>query len=115
MKLENISCSIASLSCQTFHENTVTCQKKWFQRRVSGPDKRARGASSMFRSMLLFRYKVLISFAVTAKLICVFVFAYAKCWFSHDAAHSGNRPYLKSALFQMCMILTLILVSFERK
>ena len=24
--------------------------------------------------------------AVTAKLICVFVFAYAKCWFSHDAA-----------------------------
>ena len=30
---------------------------------------------------------MLISFAVTAKLICVFVFAYAKCWFSHDAAH----------------------------
>ena len=30
--------------------------------------------------------KALISFAVTAKLICVFVFAYAKCWFSHDAA-----------------------------
>ena len=29
----------------------------------------------------------MISFAVTAKLICVFVFAYAKCWFSHDAAH----------------------------
>ena len=31
--------------------------------------------------------KALISFAITAKLICVFVFAYAKCWFSHDAAH----------------------------
>ena len=30
--------------------------------------------------------KALISFAVTAKLICVFVFAYADCWFSHDAA-----------------------------
>ena len=29
----------------------------------------------------------LISFAVTAKLICVFVFAYAKSRFSHDAAH----------------------------
>ena len=27
--------------------------------------------------------KTLISFAVTAKLICAFVFAYAKCWFSH--------------------------------
>ena len=31
--------------------------------------------------------KALISFAVTAKLICVFVFAYAQCWFSHEAAH----------------------------
>ena len=30
--------------------------------------------------------KALISFAVTAKLICVFVFAYTKCWFSHDTA-----------------------------
>ena len=30
--------------------------------------------------------KALISFAVTAKLICVFVFAYAKNRFSHDAA-----------------------------
>ena len=30
---------------------------------------------------------MLISFEVTAKLICVFVFAYANCWFSHDAAH----------------------------
>ena len=28
--------------------------------------------------------KALISFAVTAKLICVFVFAYAKIRFSHD-------------------------------
>ena len=31
--------------------------------------------------------KVLISFAVTAKLNCAFVFAYAYCWFSHGAAH----------------------------
>ena len=31
--------------------------------------------------------KALISFAVTAKLICVFVFAYTKIRFSHDAAH----------------------------
>ena len=30
--------------------------------------------------------KVLISFAVTAKLICTFVFAYADCWFSHGEA-----------------------------
>ena len=31
--------------------------------------------------------KALISFAVTAKLICVFVFAYAKSRFSYDEAH----------------------------
>ena len=32
--------------------------------------------------------KALISFAVIAKLICVFVFAYAKSRFSQDAAHN---------------------------
>ena len=32
------------------------------------------------------KIKALISFAVTAKLICVFVFAYAKNRFSHDKA-----------------------------
>ena len=31
--------------------------------------------------------KALISFTVTAKLICVFVFAYAKSRFSHNEAH----------------------------
>ena len=35
--------------------------------------------------------KALISFAVTAKLICVFVFAYAKSQFSHGAAHMWQR------------------------
>ena len=30
--------------------------------------------------------KVLISFAVTSKLICAFVFAYADFWFSHDVS-----------------------------
>ena len=30
--------------------------------------------------------KALISFAVTAKLICAFVLAYAECWFSHAVA-----------------------------
>ena len=30
--------------------------------------------------------KALISFAVTAKLICAFVFAYADCWLSHVVA-----------------------------
>ena len=26
----------------------------------------------------------------TVKLICVFIFAYADCWFSHEAAHFMN-------------------------
>ena len=37
--------------------------------------------------MLVAKTKALISFPVTAKLICVFVFAYAKSWFSHDGAN----------------------------
>ena len=43
--------------------------------------------------------KALISFAVTAKLICVFVFAYADCWFSHEAAHM----YLKIIRNNFCL------------
>ena len=35
--------------------------------------------------MRVTKTKALISFAVTAKLICVFVFAYRKSRFSHDA------------------------------
>ena len=47
--------------------------------------------------------KGVISFAVTAKLICTFVFAYADCWFSHGAAHFKVRlkvdfSYLSSNL-----------------
>ena len=45
--------------------------------------------------------KALISFAVTAKLICGFVFAYANCCFSHAQAQipyevtsQGKFPYL---------------------
>ena len=33
------------------------------------------------------KQRLLISFAVTAKLICIFVFAYAKSQFSHDVVH----------------------------
>ena len=38
---------------------------------------------------------MLISFAVTAKLICAFVLAYADCWFSGAAAHF---PLIKNHL-----------------
>ena len=38
-------------------------------------------------SILVAKTKALISFAVTAKLICAFVFTYVDCLFSHAAAH----------------------------
>ena len=40
--------------------------------------------------------KALISCAVTAQLICVFVFAYAKSRFSNDEAHSDPQRVLSS-------------------
>ena len=39
--------------------------------------------------------KALISFAVTAKLICVVVFAYAKNRFSHSEAHINSNVHEK--------------------
>ena len=41
--------------------------------------------------------KAMITFTVTAKLICVFVFAYADCWFSHGAAHLLCVTYLNES------------------
>ena len=38
--------------------------------------------------MYVAKTKALISFAITAKLICVFVFAYAKSRFSYQEAHN---------------------------
>ena len=46
--------------------------------------------------MYVAKTKTLISFAVTAKLICVFVFAYAKRRFSHDAAQMDLGPVVHS-------------------
>ena len=56
------------------------------------------GSRGIVLSIQVAKTKALISFAVTAKLICVFVFAYAKSWFSHDAAlivnsRKGNTKY----------------------
>ena len=45
-------------------------------------------------SDLVAKTKALISCAVTAQLIRAFVFAYAKFWFSHDAAHVVRNFFL---------------------
>ena len=49
--------------------------------------------------MYVAKTKALISFVVTAKLICVFVFAYAKIRFSHDTAH-----IMYNSLCAICML-----------
>ena len=46
--------------------------------------------------------KALISFAVTPKLICVFVFTYADCWFSHEAAQINKRSLNKTLEGPLC-------------
>ena len=43
--------------------------------------------------------KALISLAVTEKLICIFVFAYADCWFSDEEAHDLNYIHIVYDLF----------------
>ena len=59
--------------------------------------------------------KALISFAVTAKLICVFVFAYAKNRFSHDeplfismVSISLTKSYLSTGQVSMRIVVALI-------
>ena len=63
--------------------------------------------------------KALISFAVTAKLICVFVFAYAKIRFSHVAAHiwcsfvpnfSTQQSLKRSIPWNRCQHLLLVML-----
>ena len=41
----------------------------------------------------------MVNFAVTAKLICAFIFPYAKCWFSHDMAHVLVQNVLETLFF----------------
>ena len=58
---------------------------------------------------------MLISFAVTAKLICVFVFAYAKCWFSHDVAHLLNNTTVKFLNFWTPENFAVIYLKFKQR
>ena len=54
---------------------------------------------SRLEGVVLFvsKTKMLLSCAVTARLICVFVFAYADCWFSDAVAKSFCYMYVKCA------------------
>ena len=48
--------------------------------------------------------KALISFAVSVKLICAFVFANADCWFSHEAAHTCTLLF--SVILVLCVFVS---------
>ena len=54
--------------------------------------------------------KALVSFAVTAKLICAFVFALADCWFSHEVAQIMcflvNLTFMVSRLETICVLVS---------
>ena len=50
-------------------------------------------------SIHVVKTKVLISFTVTVKLICAFVFTYAKCWFSHDMAQMCMKTTYHAVLW----------------
>ena len=65
------------------------------------------GSRGIVLSIRIAKTKALISFAVTAKLICVFVFAYVKSRFPHDAAHiislvSKSKNFKCMATFCSC-------------
>ena len=57
--------------------------------------------------MRVAKTKALISFAVTAKLICAFVFANAKSRFLHDAAHLciGGKLTYQSLSSKCCKLI----------
>ena len=60
--------------------------------------------------MRVAKTKALISFAVTAKLICAFVFAYADCWFSHEAAHQTFFWYFLFLVLKRFISLDFIMI-----
>ena len=97
-------CNCACHLCRSWSETLKTLKLSrdvrkatfWFltwsdTNQAAQPHKMARSLKFCIGSRWIVLYiyvaktKGLISFAVTAKLICLFVFAYAKCWFSHEA------------------------------
>ena len=91
---QQIRCVFDDISAASW-ENWFSGVLTWSHTdRAVQPHKMARGLKFRIQEVEGSHYirvvktKVLISFAVTAKLICVFVFAYAKKkWFSHNVAH----------------------------
>ena len=60
--------------------------------------------------MYVAKTKMLISFTVTTKLICIFVFTYANCWFPHDV--DVLFFYLFTYLIYLCIYLFILFIIF---
>ena len=93
---EDLPCNVLKILYEPLHENsnnlgfrpgptqTSLCSyKRWVEAINFG----FRNNSNC--TICLAKTKALISCAVTAQLICAFVFAYANCWFYGAAAHIG--------------------------
>ena len=73
-------------------KTTMWFPKKFDTNRPVQPQKMTKGWKFWIDcTFCVAKSKALISFVITAKLICVFVFSYADCWFSHDAAQINNK------------------------
>ena len=73
---ENQQCSFRTGLTQT----RLCSHRRWLETENCGIKKKRNC------SIRVAKTKTLISLAVIAKLICVFGFVYADCWFSHEAA-----------------------------
>ena len=72
---------VFGVSDQVRHKPDCTATEHGYRLEIS--DLSSKGESTIH----IAKTKALISFAVTTKLICVFVIAYAKSRFSHNEAH----------------------------
>ena len=66
-----------------------TNQAVQLQKMARGLKFRIRKVEELYSTIHVTKTKALISFGVTTKLICVFVFAYAKHMFCHDVANAA--------------------------
>ena len=69
-------------------------------------------------TIYLAKTKVLIIYVVSVHLICISVFAYAKCRFSHDKAHivfSVKKDHLKLVYMHVAHITQFKLIKLHHK
>ena len=90
-ELENSTVTLKNTNGTIYMSRLVGKPTMWFLNK-SDTNQAVQAGNFGFRkyrncTIRVAKTKALISFAVTAKLICAFVFADADCWFSHAVAH----------------------------